>query len=127
MKAKLRVNLAALLKEAPDRKGGSGRKSKITVLLSFPTSFQEEVFDANYELDCLMVFKCKFLSVYCLKSAQMRFFSDPYFPAFRLNTERYSVPLRIQSECGKRRNRKNSLFGHFLRSGFFKSQWDSHA
>ena len=66
-----------------------------------------------------MVFKCKFLSIYCLKSAQIRFFSDPYFPAFRLNTERYSVSLRIQSECGKRRTRKNSLFGHFSRSGFF--------
>ena len=24
-------------------------------------------------------------------------FSGPYFPAFRLNTERYGVPLRIQS------------------------------
>ena len=28
-------------------------------------------------------------------------FSGPYFPAFRLNTERYFVSLRIQSECGK--------------------------
>ena len=25
----------------------------------------------------------------------------PHFPAFGLNTERYSVSLRIQSECGK--------------------------
>ena len=28
-------------------------------------------------------------------------FSGPYFPAFGLNTERYGVSLRIQSECGK--------------------------
>ena len=28
-------------------------------------------------------------------------FSGPYFHAFGLNTERYGVPLRIQSECGK--------------------------
>ena len=28
-------------------------------------------------------------------------FRDPYFPAFGLNTERHSVSLRIQSECGK--------------------------
>ena len=27
--------------------------------------------------------------------------SGPYFLAFRLNTERYEVSLRIQSECGK--------------------------
>ena len=32
-------------------------------------------------------------------------FSDPYFPAFGLNTERYSVSLRIQSECGTIRTR----------------------
>ena len=42
-------------------------------------------------------------------------FSDPYFPAFGLNTERYSVTLGIQSECGKIWTR-NSVFRHFLRS-----------
>ena len=38
------------------------------------------------------------------------------FPAFGLNTERYFVSVRIQSECGKIRSRKNSVFGHFSRS-----------
>ena len=33
-------------------------------------------------------------------------FSSPYFPVFRLNTERYRESLRIQSECGKIRTRK---------------------
>ena len=42
--------------------------------------------------------------------------SGPYFPAFGLNTERYEVSLRIQSECGKIRTRKNSVFGHSSRS-----------
>ena len=42
--------------------------------------------------------------------------SGPYFPAFGLNTERYFVSLRIQSECGKIRTRNNSVFGHFSRS-----------
>ena len=28
-------------------------------------------------------------------------FSGPFFPAFGLNTERYGVSLRIQSECGE--------------------------
>ena len=32
-------------------------------------------------------------------------FSGPHFPGFRLNTERYGVSLRIQSECGKIRTR----------------------
>ena len=43
-------------------------------------------------------------------------FSGPYFPALGLNTERYFVSLRIQSECGKIHTRKNSVFGHFSRS-----------
>ena len=43
-------------------------------------------------------------------------FSGPYFPAFGLNTERYEVSLRIQSECGKIRTGKYSVFGHFSHS-----------
>ena len=42
-------------------------------------------------------------------------FSGPYFHAFGLNMERYSVYLRIQFECGKIWARKNSVFGHFSR------------
>ena len=34
------------------------------------------------------------------------YFSDPYFPAFGLNTERYGVSHRIQSECGEIPTRK---------------------
>ena len=43
-------------------------------------------------------------------------FSGPYFPAFGLNTEIYSVNLRIESEYRKMQTRKNSVFGHFSRS-----------
>ena len=43
-------------------------------------------------------------------------FSSPYFPAFGLNTKKYGVPFRIQSEYGKIRTRKNSVYGHFSRS-----------
>ena len=43
-------------------------------------------------------------------------FCGPYFPASGLNTGRFRVSLRIQSECGKIRTRKNSVFGHFLLS-----------
>ena len=39
--------------------------------------------------------------------------SGPYFPAFGLNTEIYSVILRNQSEYRKIRARNNSVFGHF--------------
>ena len=45
-----------------------------------------------------------------------RVFSDPYFPAFGMNTGIYRVNLRIQSKYGKIRTRKNSVFGHFSRS-----------
>ena len=36
-----------------------------------------------------------------MKSVRIRSYSGPYFPAFGLNTKRYSVSVRIQSECGK--------------------------
>ena len=54
--------------------------------------------------------------LHCVKSLQIRSFSGPYFPVFRLNTEIYGVNFRIQSEYRKIRTRKNSIFGHFSRS-----------
>ena len=42
---------------------------------------------------------------HCVKSVRIRSHSGLYFPAFGLNTERYFVTLRIQSECGKIRTR----------------------
>ena len=40
-----------------------------------------------------------------VKSVRISSYSGPYFPAFGLNTERYGVSLRIESECGKMRTR----------------------
>ena len=40
-----------------------------------------------------------------VKSVRIWNYSVPYFPSFRLNTERYSVFLRIQFECRKIRTR----------------------
>ena len=42
---------------------------------------------------------------HCVKSFRIRNYSGPHFPAFGLNTGRYSVPFRIHSECGKMRIR----------------------
>ena len=42
---------------------------------------------------------------HCVKSIHIWSYSGPHFPVFALNTERYSVSLRIQSECGKIRTR----------------------
>ena len=47
------------------------------------------------------------------KLSKYGLFSGPYFPAFGLNTERYSVSLRIQSECGKMRTRKTPYLDTF--------------
>ena len=38
---------------------------------------------------------------HCVKNVGIRSYSGTYFPAFGLNMERYSVSLRIQSECRK--------------------------
>ena len=41
-----------------------------------------------------------------------------------LHSEWIRVSLRIQSECGKKRTRKNSVFGHFSRSDcLWKKSW----
>ena len=40
-----------------------------------------------------------------VKNVRIRSYSGPYFPAFGLNTDRYGVSLRVQSECGKMRTR----------------------
>ena len=42
---------------------------------------------------------------HCVKSVRIRSYPGPYFPAFGLNAKRYSVSLRIQSECGEMRTR----------------------
>ena len=54
----------------------------------------------------LATFSCALLNLndHCIKSVRIPSYTDPYFPAFGLNTERY-VSLRIQSECGKMRTR----------------------
>ena len=42
---------------------------------------------------------------HCVKSFRIRSYPGPHFPAFGLNTGRYTVSLRIQSECEKMRTR----------------------
>ena len=49
-----------------------------------------------------------FLKLHRMKSIRIRSFSGPYFRAFGMNTERYSVSLRIKPECGKIEARKTS-------------------
>ena len=58
---------------------------------------------------------------YCVKSVRIRSFSGPYFPAFGLNTERYSVLCISPYSVRMRENteQKNSEYGHFSRSNYF--------
>ena len=44
-----------------------------------------------------------------IKSVRILIFSGPHFPTFELNTEIYSVNLRIQSECGTMWTRETPL------------------
>ena len=50
------------------------------------------------------------------KASKYGVFPGPYFPVIGLNTAIYNENLRIQSEYGKTRTRKNSVFGHFSHS-----------
>ena len=40
-------------------------------------------------------------NTHCVKSVRIWSYSGLHFPTFGLNTERYGVSHRIQSECGK--------------------------
>ena len=63
-----------------------------------------------------------FSAIYTVwKVSKYGVFSDLYFPAFELNTERSGVSLHIQSECGKTRTRKNSVFGLFSSRDIYKN------
>ena len=57
---------------------------------------------------------------HCVKSIQIGSFSWSVFSHIRTEYKeilrRISISLHIQSGCGKIRARKNSVFGHFLRS-----------
>ena len=70
---------------------------------------------------CTVFGKSGSCDLYCVKSLRIRSFSCLYFPAFGLNTERYGVSLRIQSECGKiwtRKNRNTDTFQAVLGLAF---------
>ena len=53
------------------------------------------------------------------KMSEYGVFYGPCFPLFGLNTEIYRVNFHVQSKYGKVQTRKNSVFGHFLRSARF--------
>ena len=44
--------------------------------------------------------------IHCGKGIRIQSFSGPHFPPFGLNTEKYGVSLRIQSDYGKIRTRR---------------------
>ena len=74
----------------------SGDSPKIMRKLCHSTKFPHQQIRSNYGI--LLSF---ILDPHCVKSARIRSYSGSHFPTFGLNTERYSVSLRIQSEWGK--------------------------
>ena len=67
------------------------------------------------------------VEAHCVKSVHIRSYSGLYFPAFGLNTDRYGVSLRIQSECGKIRTRitPNTNTFHAVAIPFFEVLYTS--
>ena len=48
---------------------------------------------------------CCVYHFHCVQSVRIWSCSGPYFPVFGVNTERHSVSLLVQSECGEMRTR----------------------
>ena len=58
------------------------------------------------------------LQITVWKGSKYGAFSAPDFPLFVLNTEIYGINLCIQFKYAKIQTGKNSVFGHFSRSGY---------
>ena len=71
-------------------------------ILELRIIYTQLVMHGSCTANCTLVKSCSYR---CVKSVRIRSYSGPYFPAFELKTERYSVFLRIQSECGEMRTR----------------------
>ena len=57
-----------------------------------------------------------------MKSVRIQSYSGLPFPIFGLNTERYSVSLRIHSECGKIQIRITPNTGTFYAMNFLRAR-----
>ena len=77
--------------------------SKIVYHLKLLTIFAKK---KKCILDVLLSFEFTCANRTQREKVRVRSFSSFYFPTFGLNTERYRVYLRIQSECGKIQTRK---------------------
>ena len=69
--------------------------------------------EINQNLKYKLLFPTPQHTFHCLKSVLIRSYSGLHFPTFGLNTERYSVSLRIQSKYGKMQTRINTNTGTF--------------
>ena len=66
------------------------------------------------------------LILHCVKKVRIRRYSGPHFPSFWLNTERYGISLRIQSECGKMRTRITLNTDTFHVTNWLKNYCNTH-
>ena len=83
----------------------------INSLLVFMFLFSFSVHNLQKSFHKLQYICCYVIISHCVKSVYIQ--SYDYFLAFGLNTKRYSVSLRIQSECRKIRTRTTSNTGTF--------------
>ena len=87
-----------------------------TVETKSVVTFTEEILNGKLHVLRVQRNRLRLSSVEFLLCAKYEVLYGPYFPVFGVNTEIYSINLRIQSKYGKIRTRKNSVYGHFLRS-----------
>ena len=102
------------------------RPSHVTYLLNGPYKNPEQYWSIaileylKYE----MTSSFNLIIISAWKVSKYEVFSGPCFSVFGLNTDRYSVSLRIQFQWEKIQTRKNSVFEHFSSRMFL--QWNFH-
>ena len=60
--------------------------------------------------------------MHCVKGVRIQSYSGPYFPAFRLNTERYSIFSPHAGKCGPEYGKMQTTF-HVLMVGSLNSSF----
>ena len=79
-----------------------------------------------YSFQMLLFIKRKNTKIFQKESKLSKVFPGPHFPVFGMNTDIYSVNIRIQSKYRKIRTRKNSVFARFSRRDSERESLEIH-
>ena len=94
------------------------------IFITFVLYFHEDVLSILSRCFCSL--REKIQKFFQKESKLSKVFPGPHFPVFGMNTDIYSVNIRIQSKYRKIRTRKNSVFARFSRRDSERESLEIH-